>query len=161
MIVVTAFNGFMCWLQDSELLALYAIVGGFSTPLLLSNGENHEVTLFSYLLVLNVAVLVLLVLRPWSRLLFGAFTGTVLFFSDGRSVSIPTRSLGKRHSFCQSSFLSLRLHLDWCACRTARSHYRVRMPWQWLGYLCSMPLSDFWDSTRCCNLQARRGLSPG
>jgi len=80
MIVVTAFNGYMCWVQDSELLALYAIVGGFSTPLLLSNGENHEVTLFSYLLLLNVAVLVLVVLRPWSRLLFGAFTGTVLFF---------------------------------------------------------------------------------
>jgi uncharacterized membrane protein len=80
MILVTAFNGFMCWLQDSELLALYAIVGGFSTPLLLSTGENHEVTLFSYLLVLNLAAIVLLILRPWSRLLFGAFAGTVLFF---------------------------------------------------------------------------------
>jgi uncharacterized membrane protein len=80
MIVVTAFNGFICWLQDSELLALYAIVGGFSTPLLVANGENHEVSLFSYLLVLNVAVLLLVALRPWSRLLFGAFTGTVVFF---------------------------------------------------------------------------------
>ena len=80
MILVTAFNGFMCWLQDSELLALYAIVGGFSTPLLLSTGENHEVTLFSYLLVLNLAAVVLLILRPWSRLLLGAFAGTVLFF---------------------------------------------------------------------------------
>jgi uncharacterized membrane protein len=80
MILVTAFNGFMCWVQDSELLALYAIVGGFSTPLLLSTGENHEVTLFSYLLLLNVAVLLLVALRPWSRLLFGAFAGTVAFF---------------------------------------------------------------------------------
>jgi uncharacterized membrane protein len=80
MILVTAFNGFMCWLQDSELLAIYAIVGGFSTPLLLSTGENHEVTLFSYLLVLNLAVLILLMLRPWARLLLGAFAGTVFFF---------------------------------------------------------------------------------
>jgi len=80
MILVTAFNGFMCWVQDSELLALYAIVGGFSTPLLLSNGENHEITLFSYLLLLDAAVLILVLLRPWSRLLFGAFIGTVLFF---------------------------------------------------------------------------------
>ena len=38
MIVVTAFNGFLSWAQDAELLALYAIVGGFSTPLLLSTG---------------------------------------------------------------------------------------------------------------------------
>jgi uncharacterized membrane protein len=75
MILVTAFNGFMAWSQDAELLALYAIVGGLSTPLLVSTGGNHEVALFSYLLVLDVAVLVLVALRPWSRLLFGAFTG--------------------------------------------------------------------------------------
>jgi len=79
MIVVTAWNGFMCWVQDSELLALYAIVGGFSTPLLLSTGENHELALFSYLLVLDATVLALIALRPWARLLLGAFAGTVFF----------------------------------------------------------------------------------
>ena len=81
MILVTAFNGFIAWLQDAELLALYAIIGGFSTPILVSTGENHEVTLFSYLLLLDIAVLVLVVLRPWSRLLFAAFAGTVLMFA--------------------------------------------------------------------------------
>jgi len=80
MIVVTAFNGFLSWVQDAELLALYAIVGGFSTPLLLSTGENHEVALFLYLLLLDAVVLVLVALRPWSRLLCGAFLGTVFFF---------------------------------------------------------------------------------
>ena len=79
MILVTAFNGFMAWIQDAELLALYAIAGGLGTPLLLSTGENHEVTLFSYLLILDIAVLVLAALKPWSRLLFGAFVGTVVF----------------------------------------------------------------------------------
>jgi uncharacterized membrane protein len=92
MILVTAWNGFMCWVQDAELLALYAIVGGFSTPLLLSTGENHQLALFSYLLVLDGAVLVLIALRPWSRLLLGAYAGTVFFslawyaqyYSDGQ-----------------------------------------------------------------------------
>lgn len=79
MILVTAWNGFMCWVQDAELLALYAIVGGFSTPLLLSTGENHELALFGYLLLLDAAVLVLIALRPWSRLLLAAFAGTVFF----------------------------------------------------------------------------------
>jgi uncharacterized membrane protein len=95
MIAVTAFNGFMAWVQDAELLALYAIVGGLSTPLLLSTGENHQITLFSYLLLLDIAVLVLVALRPWSRLLFAAFMGTALFFagwwfsfySDSQSVT--------------------------------------------------------------------------
>jgi uncharacterized membrane protein len=81
MILVTAFNGYMAWVQDAELLALYAIVGGFSTPLLISTGGNHEVTLFSYLLLLDLAVLILVALRPWSRLLFAAFSGTVVFIA--------------------------------------------------------------------------------
>jgi uncharacterized membrane protein len=92
MIVVTAFNGFMAWIQDAELLALYAVVGSLSTPLLLSTGENHEVVLFSYLLLMDIVVLVLVVLRPWSRLLFASFTGTVFliagwwiaFYSDSQ-----------------------------------------------------------------------------
>ena len=80
MVAVTAFNGFMAWVQDAELLALYAIVGGVSTPLLLSTGENHEATLFTYLLVIDVAVLCLVALKPWSRLLFMAFAGSLLFY---------------------------------------------------------------------------------
>jgi uncharacterized membrane protein len=81
MILVTAFNGYISWTRNAELLALYAIAGALTTPLLVSTGGNHEVTLFSYLLILDVAVLVLAALRPWSRLLFGAFTGTVMFIA--------------------------------------------------------------------------------
>jgi uncharacterized membrane protein len=81
MIAVTVFNGYMSWAQDSELLSLYAILGGFATPLLISTGENHEVALFCYLLLLDIAVLILAVLRPWSRLLFVAFLGSMFFFA--------------------------------------------------------------------------------
>lgn len=80
MVLVTAFNGFMAWVQDAELLGLYAIVGGLSTPLLLSTGENHEATLFTYLLVIDLTVLLLVVLKPWSRLLFMAFLGSLIFY---------------------------------------------------------------------------------
>lgn len=79
MVLVTAFNAYLAWIQDSELLAVYAIAGGFSTPLLVSSGENHEVALFTYMLLLDFAVLLLAALRPWSRLLFGAFAATVLY----------------------------------------------------------------------------------
>jgi uncharacterized membrane protein len=105
MIAVTAFNGFICWLQDSELLALYAIVGGFSTPLLVSNGENHELALFSYLLLLDAAVLLLVVLRPWSRLLFGAFTGTVLFFLGWSLQFYSDAQFGRTVFFLSAFFL--------------------------------------------------------
>jgi uncharacterized membrane protein len=82
MILVTAFNGFLSWIQSAELLALYAIVGGFCTPLLLSTNDNREISLFSYLLLLNLAVFILITLCGWWRLLLAAFLGTVFFYAS-------------------------------------------------------------------------------
>ena len=113
MIAVTAFNAYMAWAQDAELLALYAIVGGLSTPLLLSTGGNHEITLFTYLLLLDIAVLVLVCLRPWSRLLFGAFVGTVLFITG-----MVVRVLLGRTSVANRTFHGLLLP-DLCLCSAA------------------------------------------
>ncbi len=79
MIAVTAFNGYMAWQLDAQVLAVFSLSGGLGTPLLLSTGQNHEVGLFSYLLLLDAAVLVLVALKPWSRLLVGAFAGTALY----------------------------------------------------------------------------------
>ncbi|MDR3792807.1 MAG: DUF2339 domain-containing protein [Terracidiphilus sp.] len=79
MVAITAFNAFMAWAQDSELLVLYAIAGCLSTPLLVSTGQNHQIALFSYLLLMDLAVLVLVALKPWSRLLFVTFAGSQLF----------------------------------------------------------------------------------
>jgi uncharacterized membrane protein len=80
MVLVTAFNAFIAWRQSAELLAVYAIVGAFSTPLLLSTGRDEEVFLFSYLLMMNAATMALLVLKGWNRLLVLSFIGTVAFY---------------------------------------------------------------------------------
>ncbi len=105
MIVVTAFNGFMAWAQDAELLGLYAIAGALSTPILVSTGENHEVTLFTYLLVLNIATLVLVALRPWSRLLFGSFVGTAIMFAGWWSEYYTDAQFGRTAFFLTTFFL--------------------------------------------------------
>lgn len=103
MILVTAFNGYISWARDAELLALYAIAGGLSTPLLVSTGGNNEVTLFSYLLILDIAVLVLAVAKPWSRLLFAAFAGTALFIA-GWWVSFYSQEQEWRTAFFLTCF---------------------------------------------------------
>ena len=105
MIVVTAFNGFMAWAQDAELLGLYAIAGALSTPILVSTGENHEITLFTYLLVLNIAALVLVALRPWSRLLFVSFVGTALLFTGWWSEYYTDAQFGRTAFFLTAFFL--------------------------------------------------------
>ncbi len=80
MILVTAWNAYMAWAQNSQILAAYALAGGFATPLLLSTGGNHEVFLFTYILAIDIAAVVLARVKSWPRLLLGAFPGTVAFF---------------------------------------------------------------------------------
>jgi uncharacterized membrane protein len=80
MVLVTAWNAYMAWVQDSELLAVYALAGGFATPMLLSTGGNHETFLFTYLLAIAVATVALVRLRNWPRLLIGAFPLTMVYF---------------------------------------------------------------------------------
>lgn len=79
MLGVTAWNAWMAWAQDGELLAAYAIAGGFATPGLLSTGQNHAVFLFSYMLVLSASVVVLLAFKLWPRLLLGSLTAVTLY----------------------------------------------------------------------------------
>ena len=105
MILVTAFNGYISWSRNAELLALYAIAGGLTTPLLVSTGGNHEVTLFSYLLILDVAVLILVILRPWSRLLFAAFAGTAIFIAGWWGAFYSVQQLGRTAFFLTCFFL--------------------------------------------------------
>ena len=76
MVMVTAGLGALAWMQDSELLLAYALVGGFLSPLLLSNGRNHEASLFGYLLVMDIASLVLVARKPWPRIALGLLAGT-------------------------------------------------------------------------------------
>jgi uncharacterized membrane protein len=80
MLVVTAATVAMALTQDAEVLAVFAFVGGFVTPVLLSTGQNREAQLFTYVSVLDVAALVLVHLKPWRRLLLINFIGTLALF---------------------------------------------------------------------------------
>jgi uncharacterized membrane protein len=78
MILVTAATAGLAIAQDAELLAGLALLGGLLTPVLCGTHENHEAALFCYLLLLAFGAFVLQRVKPWPRILFGAFTGTFL-----------------------------------------------------------------------------------
>jgi uncharacterized membrane protein len=78
--VVTAATSVMALSQDAQILAAFALVGGFSTPILLSTGENREVALFTYVAILDIATLVLVTFRPWRRLLVMSYVGTLILY---------------------------------------------------------------------------------
>ena len=80
MIVVTSSTIALALSQDAEILAAFAMIGGFSTPVLLSSGENHEIALFAYIALLDAAILAMVAFKPWRRLLVGSFIGTVTLY---------------------------------------------------------------------------------
>lgn len=80
MIVVTASTITLALTQNAEVLAVYAMIGGFSTPALVSTGENHEIVLFSYVCLLDLAILAMVSVKPWRRIVWGSFVGTMLMY---------------------------------------------------------------------------------
>ena len=80
MVAITAAIAIIALRQEAQIVALFAIIGGFATPILLSTGENKEIALFAYVAVLDVATLALVALRPWRLLLVGSFIGTLVLY---------------------------------------------------------------------------------
>lgn len=80
MILVTASTITLALTQDAEILGVYAIIGGFSTPVLVSTGENHEIVLFSYVCLLDLAILAMVSFKPWRRIVWGAMLGTGVMY---------------------------------------------------------------------------------
>lgn len=80
MVIVTASTAMLAIKQDAEILAALALTGGFSTPLLLSTGQNREVQLFLYVALLSAASVALVSFKPWRRLLVLSYFGTLVLY---------------------------------------------------------------------------------
>ncbi|HEY3307426.1 MAG TPA: DUF2339 domain-containing protein [Desulfuromonadaceae bacterium] len=61
-------------------LAAIALLGGFLTPIMLSTGQNQPLTLFGYILLLDIGTLLLLRFRQWPSLVVASLFGTVLIY---------------------------------------------------------------------------------
>src|SRR5215475_11794046 len=81
MTVTVTTIGLALW-QDAQVIAAFAALGAFLTPAMLSVGTNNASSLFSYLAILNVGALVLLVYKPWIRVLLGSYAGTLILYSS-------------------------------------------------------------------------------
>jgi uncharacterized membrane protein len=80
MLLITAFAVAVSLLYNREELAVIALVGGFVTPFLVSNGSDDYVSLFTYLLILNTGLLVIAYRKAWPLLNLLAFGFTVVLF---------------------------------------------------------------------------------
>jgi uncharacterized membrane protein len=82
MLVITAFAVILSLLYDRQELAIIALVGGFLTPLLVSNGSGNYRVLFSYLMILNCGLLAISYKKAWRLLNLLAFIFTSLLFAS-------------------------------------------------------------------------------
>lgn len=80
MLIVTAATATLAIAEDAQILAVFALTGGFATPALLSTGQNTELQLFSYVVLLDLATLAVLAIKPWRRLLWLSYLGTILLY---------------------------------------------------------------------------------
>lgn len=80
MIVITAFAVALAVLYDKIELAVIAAVGGFLSPFLVSSGEGNYKVLFTYLIILNIGLLVLSWFKKWPLINILSLFFTVLIY---------------------------------------------------------------------------------
>ena len=87
-------------MQNSQALAVMSLAGGFAAPVLLSTGSGDYIGLFSYYMVLNLAILLIAYFKYWRALNLLGFLAT---FGVGTSWGLL--------SFATENYLSAQLFL--------------------------------------------------
>src|SRR6267142_1962806 len=80
MILITAAMAAIALGRDSQRIAVLCLIGGYATPMLVSTGKDHEVVLFTYLLILGAGMLVMGERKDWYSLAPISFIGTQLYY---------------------------------------------------------------------------------
>jgi uncharacterized membrane protein len=78
MVLTTAVCALLAVRHHSVLIATLGLAGGFATPFLLSTGSNRPIALFGYVLVLDVAFVIVAIKKKWHGIALMALVGTAL-----------------------------------------------------------------------------------
>lgn len=80
MIIITAAMAAIALGRDSQRIAVLCLLGGYATPMLVSTGEDHQIVLFTYLLILGAGMLVMGERKEWLWLEPISYVGTQVYF---------------------------------------------------------------------------------
>ncbi|WP_291529639.1 DUF2339 domain-containing protein [Bacteroides sp. UBA939] len=78
LVVLTVFMSLLAVFYNHRELAVIALVGGFISPFLVSNGAGNYLVLFTYLTILNMGMFGLSIYKKWGELPIICFTATYL-----------------------------------------------------------------------------------
>lgn len=82
MVVITGFAVALSIAYNRVELAVMSLIGGFATPFMVSTGQGNYVVLFTYILILDVGMLVLSSFKKWPLVHWVAYGFTVLLFGS-------------------------------------------------------------------------------
>jgi uncharacterized membrane protein len=105
MIVITGAMAAVALGRNSQRIALLSLIGGFLTPMLVSEGKDAQVVLFAYLLILGAGLLVIEMRRDWRSLTPVSFLLTQLYFWGWRSEFYHPNKLERTVIFATLFFL--------------------------------------------------------
>ncbi len=81
-LVITCFSVFISIIYNRQELAVLSLIGGFAAPFMVSTGQGNYLVFFSYILILDLGMLVLAYLRKWKVVnIFAYCLTTILYFS--------------------------------------------------------------------------------
>lgn len=88
MAIITGFAVILSITYNRQELAVLAIIGGFSTPFILSTGSGNYIVLFTYLMILNAGMLVLGYFKKWNLLNIICYVFTVIIYGGWLSTKV-------------------------------------------------------------------------
>ena len=80
LILITVFSVILSLLYDRKELAVFSLLGGFASPLMVSTGVGNYVVLFSYIFILNTGMLIVSYIKKWRIIGIICFVLTLSFF---------------------------------------------------------------------------------
>ncbi len=80
MVIITGFAIALSLTYNKKELAVLAILGGFASPIMVSTGAGNYVILFTYIMILNVGMLILAYFKKWNIVNIVAYASTVLLY---------------------------------------------------------------------------------
>ena len=79
LIVITILSVVIAWFYDSETIVIFALIGGFGSPLMVSTGVSNYPFLFTYVTFLNLGMVAIAFLKNWKNIGWVAFFLTYLY----------------------------------------------------------------------------------
>lgn len=87
-ILITGFTVLLSLSYDRKELALFAILGGFGAPFMVSNDQGNYIVLFIYILILNIGMLILAYYKKWPLINIVCYVFTILLFGGWLSTKV-------------------------------------------------------------------------